>query len=60
MIVDPHIEQADFSSLREYILGQTYTNHYFVAHVPTFSLVPERARECGRRDIADLYQAAAP
>ena len=42
MVVDsnPHIEQADFPTLRDFLAGQTRPNHYFVALVPSLFIGP--------------------
>ena len=42
MITDsnPHIEQADFSTLRDFLAGHTRPNHYFVALVPSLFIGP--------------------
>ena len=53
MLCTPHIEQADFPTLRDFLSGQTLRYHYFVALVPSLSaLAPESTT--GVHDVCGL------
>ena len=56
MLRNPHVEQADFPTLRDFLSGQTLRCHYFVALVPSLSALASLALEpvTGVRDVCVL------